>query len=140
MQLKIKNTKKKTSQTKTGNYSDKAPSVPTPKVKKNIKESTDTTERELLVKALYAKKLLTKEIYACKDCAYMYKDIMLPYAKDNSFAVIGWDLNKAKNNDQISFPKCKSAVFDYCSKIFNDINKGYCLNMDDSCFYVEKIN
>ena len=140
IQLKIKNTKKKTSQTKAGNYSDKAPSVPTLKVKKNIKESTDTTERELLVKALYAKKLLTKEILSCKDCAYMYEDIMLPYAKDNSFAVIGWNLNKAKNNDLIEFPKCRSAVFNYCSKIFNDINKEYCLNMDDSCFYVEKIN
>lgn len=140
MQLKIKNTKKKTSQTKAGNYSGKAPSIPTPKVKKNIKESTDTTERELLVKALYAKKLLTKEILSCKDCAYMYEDIMLPYAKDNSFAVIGWNLNKAKNNDLIEFPKCRSAVFNYCSKIFNDINKEYCLNMDDSCFYVEKIN
>lgn len=140
MQLKIKNTKKKTSQTKAGNYFGKSPSVPTPKVKKNIKESTDTTERELLAKALYAKKLLTKEIISCKDCAYMYKDIMLPYAKDNSFAVIGWNLNKAKDNDLIEFPKCRRAVFNYCSKIFNDINKEYCLNMDDSCFYVEKIN
>ncbi len=140
MQLKVKNTKKKTSQTKAGNYSDSAPTISTQKTNSNVKESVEEDNNELLSKAEYAKKLLTKEIVACKDCAYMYEDIMLPYAKDNSFAVIGWDLNKAKNNDQISFPKCKSAVFDYCSKIFNDINKGYCLNMDDSCFYIEKIN
>lgn len=139
MQLKVKSTKKKTSQTKAGNYSGSAPSVPVPKAKNNIKESAEENN-ELLSKAEYAKKLLTKEIVACKDCAYMYEDIMLPYAKDNSFAIIGWNLNKAKNNDQILFPKCRSAVFNYCSKIFNDINKGYCLNMDDSCFYIEKIN
>lgn len=139
MQLKVKSTKKKTSQTKAGNYSGSAPSVPVPKAKNNIKESAEENN-ELLSKAEYAKKLLTKEIVACKDCAYMYEDIMLPYAKDNSFAIIGWNLNKAKNNDQILFPKCRSAVFNYCSKIFNDINKGYCLNMGDSCFYIEKIN
>lgn len=140
MQLKVKNTKKKTSQIRVGNHSGLAPSVLAPKVYKNVKESADDIDKELLSKAEYAKKLLTKEICACKDCAYMYEDIMLPYVKDNSFAVIGWNVNKAKNNDQKQFPNCRSAVFNYSSKIFNDVNKGYCLNMDDSCFYIEKIN
>lgn len=136
LQLKVKNTKKKTSQTKAGNYSGFDPS---PKNKKTIKESSEV-DKEILKKAEYANKLLSKEIVACKDCAYMYEKIMLPYCKDNSFAIIGWNLNKAKNNDREIFKRCRSAVFSYCSKIFNDINKGYLLNMDDSCFYIEKIN
>lgn len=140
MQLKVKNTKKKTSQIKTGNYSGAATNINTKKINSKIKESTSTIDDDLILKAEYAKKLLIKEIHACKDCAYMYEEIMLPYITDNSFAIIKWNLNKAKNNDLKQFPKCRSAVFNYCSKIFNDINKEYCLNMDDSCFYVEKIN
>ena len=132
-QLQVKNSKKKNAKVKTGNYSDTQKPIPKPIPKKKpVKESTQSIEKA----AEDARKLLTKEIMECKDCAYMYKDIMLPYAKDDSYAIIGWDLNKLKPHDD--FDGCKRAVFSYCSKIYNQTHPEYCLDCDDHCFYIYK--
>ena len=104
---------------------------------KNKNESSDVND-DIESVAEYARKLLTKEIFECKDCAYAYKDIMKPYAKDNSFAVIGWDSNSLKADDVNSFDKCRNAVYNYCRKIFEDVKKDYTLEADDACFYVCK--
>ena len=133
-QLKVKNSKKRNDKVRTGNYSDTQKPVPKPTIKKKrpVKEETQNIEKA----AEDARKLLTKEIIACKDCAYMYKDIMLPYAKDDSYAIIGWDLNKLKPHDD--FDGCKRAVFGYCRKIYNDTHPEYCMDCDDNCFYIYK--
>lgn len=130
-QLKKKNTIKKNDQIKKGKYS--VQTLP----EKNKNESSDVND-DIESVAEYARKLLTKEIFECKDCAYVYKDIMKPYAKDNSFAVIGWDSNSLKADDVNSFDKCRNAVYDYCKKIFEDVKKDYTLEADDACFYVCK--
>lgn len=133
-QLKVKNSKKRNDKVRTGNYSDTQKPVPKPTIKKKrpVKEETQNIEKA----AEDARKLLTKEIIACKDCAYMYKDIMLPYAKDDSYAIIGWDMNKLKPHDD--FDSCKNAVFGYCSKIYNQTHPEYCMDCDDNCFYIYK--
>lgn len=130
-QLKKKNTIKKNDQIKKGKYSVQTLS------EKNKNESSDV-DNDIEYVAEYARKLLTKEIFECKDCAYVYKDIMKPYAKDNSFAVIGWDSNSLKADDINSFDKCRNAVYGYCKKIFEDVKKDYTLEADDTCFYVCK--
>lgn len=132
-QLKVKNSKKRNDKVRTGNYSDTQKPIPKPTPKKKpVKESSQSIEKA----AEDARKLLTKEIMECKDCAYMYKDIMLPYAKDDSYAIIGWDLNKLKPHDD--FDSCKNAVFGYCSKIYNQTHPEYCMDCDDNCFYIYK--
>lgn len=132
-QLKVKNSKKRNDKVRTGNYSDTQKPIPKPTPKKKpVKESSQSIEKA----AEDARKLLTKEIMECKDCAYMYKDIMLPYAKDDSYAIIGWDLNKLKPHDD--FDGCKRAVFGYCRKIYNDTHPEYCMDCDDNCFYIYK--
>lgn len=133
-QLKVKNSKKRNDKVRTGNYSDTQKPVPRPTIKKKrpVKEETQNIEKA----AEDARKLLTKEIIACKDCAYMYKDIMLPYNKDDSYAIIGWDMNKLKPHDD--FDSCKNAVFGYCSKIYNQTHPEYCMDCDDNCFYIYK--
>ena len=133
-QLKVKNSKKRNDKVRTGNYSDTQKPVPKPTIKKKrpVKEETQNIEKA----AEDARKLLTKEIIACKDCAYMYKDIMLPYNKDDSYAIIGWDMNKLKPHDD--FDSCKNAVFGYCSKIYNQTHPEYCMDCDDNCFYIYK--
>lgn len=132
-QLKVKNSKKRNDKVRTGNYSDTQKPIPKPTPKKKpVKESSQSIEKA----AEDARKLLTKEIMECKDCAYMYKDIMLPYAKDDSYAIIGWDLNKLKPHDD--FDGCKRAVFGYCSKIYNQTHPEYCMDCDDNCFYIYK--
>ena len=132
-QLKVKNSKKRNDKVRTGNYSDTQKPIPKPTPKKKpVKESSQSIEKA----AEDARKLLTKEIMECKDCAYMYKDIMLPYAKDDSYAIIGWDMNKLKPHDD--FDSCKNAVFGYCSKIYNQTHPEYCMDCDDNCFYIYK--
>ena len=135
-QLQIKTSKKRNDKIKTGNYAGSGTiSTPTPQPtqQKPVKEFTMDIEKA----AEDARKLLTKEILACKDCAYMYNDIMLPYAKgDNSYAIIGWKMNKLKPGDD--FDGCKSAVFNYCSKIYNQTHQDYCMECDDNCFYIYK--
>ena len=131
-QLKVKNSKKRNDKVRTGNYSGTQKSIPKPK-KKPVKESTTEVEKA----AEDARKLLTKEIFACKDCAYVYKDIMLPYGH-TAYAIIGWDLNKQKAQDKQSFPQCKDVVFSYCRKIYNDTHPEYTLNLDENCFYIKK--
>lgn len=135
-QLQIKTSKKRNDKIKTGNYAGSGTiSTPTPQPtqQKPVKEFTMDIEKA----AEDARKLLTKEILACKDCAYMYNDIMLPYAKgDNSYAIIGWKMNKLKPGDD--FDGCKSAVFNYCSKIYNQTHQDYCMDCDDNCFYIYK--
>ena len=133
-QLKVKNSKKRNDKVRTGNYSDTQKPVPKPTIKKKrpVKEETQNIEKA----AEDAHKLLTKEIIACKDCAYMYKDIMLPYNKDDSYAIIGWNMNKLKPHDD--FDSCKNAVFGYCSKIYNQTHPEYCMDCDDNCFYIYK--
>ena len=132
-QLKVKNSKKRNDKVRTGNYSDTQKPIPKPTPKKKpVKESSQSIEKA----AEDARKLLTKEIMECKDCAYMYKDIMLPYAKDDSYAIIGWDLNKLKPHDD--FDSCKRAVFGYCRKIYNDTHPEYILDLDENCFYITK--
>ena len=131
-QLKVKNSKKRNDKVRTGNYSDTQKPIPKPK-KKPVKESTTEVEKA----AEDARKLLTKEIFACKDCAYVYKDIMLPYGH-TAYAIIGWDLNKLKEQDKQSFPQCKDAVFSYCRKIYNDTHPEYTLDFDENCFYIKK--
>lgn len=131
-QLKVKNSKKRNDKARTGNYSGTQKSIPKPK-KKPVKESTAGVEKA----ADDARKLLTKEIFACKDCAYVYKDIMLPYGH-TAYAIIGWDLNKLKAQDKQSFPQCKDAVFSYCRKIYNDTHPEYTLDLDENCFYIKK--
>lgn len=131
-QLKVKNSKKRNDKVRTGNYSGTQKSIPKPK-KKLVKESTTEVEKA----AEDARKLLTKEIFACKDCAYVYKDIMLPYGH-TAYAIIGWDLNKLKAQDKQSFPQCKDAVFNYCRKIYNDTHPEYTLDLDENCFYIKK--
>ena len=131
-QLQIKTSKKRNDKIKTGNYTGSGTiSIPTPQ-QKPVKESTMDIEKA----AEDARKLLTKEILACKDCAYMYNDIMLPYKDDNSYAIVGWKMNKLKPGDD--FDGCKSAVFNYCSKIYNQTHKEYCMDCDDNCFYIYK--
>ena len=131
-QLKVKNSKKRNDKARTGNYSGTQKSIPKPK-KKSVKESTAYVEKA----AEDARKLLTREIFACKDCAYVYKDIMLPYGH-TAYAIIGWDLNKLKAQDKQSFPQCKDAVFNYCRKIYNDTHPEYTLDLDENCFYIKK--
>lgn len=131
-QLKVKNSKKRNDKARTGNYSGTQKSIPKPK-KKSVKESTAYVEKA----AEDARKLLTREIFACKDCAYVYKDIMLPYGH-TAYAIIGWDLNKLKAQDKQSFPQCKDAVFNYCRKIYNDTYPEYTLDLDENCFYIKK--
>lgn len=132
-QLRIKNSKNRNNKIKTGNYSDNYNTVTKHNnSKKAMKESAQSIENA----AEDARKLLTKEIMECKDCAYVYKNIMLPYSKDNSFAIIGWDLHKLKPHDD--FEQCKNAVFSYCMKIYNHTHKEYCLDCDDNCFYIYK--
>lgn len=131
-QLKVKNSKKRNDKVRTGNYSDTQKPIPKPK-KKSVKESTAYVEKA----AEDARKLLTREIFACKDCAYVYKDIMLPYGH-TAYAIIGWDLNKLKAQDKQSFPQCKDAVFNYCRKIYNDTHPEYTLDLDENCFYIKK--
>lgn len=134
-QLQIKTSKKRNDKIKTGNYTGSGTiSTPTPQPtqQKPVKEFTMDIEKA----AEYARKLLTKEILACKDCAYMYNDIMLPYKDDSSYAIIGWKMNKLKPGDD--FDRCKNAVFNYCSKIYNQTHQDYCMECDDNCFYIYK--
>lgn len=134
-QLQIKNTKKKNSKIKTGNYSGLQ--NPVPKTTTNDKTVEEQVIEDLEKIADDAHRLLSREIFNCKDCAYVYKDIMLPYTS-NTFAVIGWDLNKLKDRDKLSFPNCRDAVFNYCKNKFNHTHPGYCLDFDNNCFYIYK--
>lgn len=134
-QLQIKNTKKKNSKIKTGNYS--GIQNPVPKATDKNKTVEEQTIEDLEKIADDAHRLLSREIFNCKDCAYVYKDIMLPYTS-NTFAVIGWDLNKLKDRDKLSFPNCRDAVFNYCKNKFNHTHPGYCLDFDNNCFYIYK--
>lgn len=134
-QLQIKNTKKKNSKIKTGNYS--ALQIPVPKTTTNDKTVEEQVIEDLEKIAEDARRLLTREIFNCKDCAYVYKDIMLPYTR-NTFAIIGWDLNRLKDRDKLSFPNCRDAVFGYCKNKFNHTHPGYCLDFDNNCFYIYK--
>lgn len=107
---------------------------------KNATQENTFKDDDIKKVAENAKKLLSSEIFACKDCAYVYYDIMTPI-DDNKFAIIGWNLKKLKNNDEIQFPKCRDAVFSYCKKKFDDTNKGYTLNINNNtqCWYIVKI-
>lgn len=138
-QLKRKNTIKKNDQIKKGNYIiDPSPIQTPPKSNDNEPVEEQSMEKELEKAAKDAHSLLCKEIFACRDCAYVYEDVMMPYAKDNSYAIIKWNLSKLKSSDKKQFPQCKSAVFSYCQNKFNDTHKGYVLDMDDNCFYITK--
>ena len=135
-QLQIKNSKKRNDKIKIGNYTGvqkQAPKITTKK--KPVKEQN---ELDIERAAEDANKLLRQEIFNCKDCAYVYKDIMMPYNNDSSYAVIGWDLNKLKPGDSSIFPKCRSSVFGYCKNKFNHTHPDYTLEQDDNCFYIYK--
>ena len=136
MQLIIKNSKKKNDKVKVGNYSNTKSDIQ--KFSTTKKSINEQNESDMEKAAEDAKRLLTREIFNCKDCAYVYKNIMIPYVKDNSYAIIGWDLNKLKSIDISNFPQCRDAVFNYCRKIYNDTHPNYILNFDDSCFYIQK--
>lgn len=135
-QLQIKNSKKRNDKIKIGNYTGvqkQAPKMTTKK--KPVKEQN---ELDIERAAEDANKLLRQEIFNCKDCAYVYKDIMMPYNNDSSYTVIGWDLNKLKPGDANVFPKCRSSVFGYCKNKFNHTHPDYTLEQDDNCFYIYK--
>ena len=135
-QLQIKNSRKRNDKIKIGNYAGsqkQAPKITTKK--KPVKEQN---ELDIEKAAEDANKLLRQEIFNCKDCAYVYKDIMMPYNDDSSYAVIGWDLNKLKPGDASTFPKCRSSVFGYCKNKFNHTHPDYTLEQDDNCFYIYK--
>ena len=161
--LKMKHSRKQNIQTNLGNYGgDNNPSStpdtapPTQdnnqpdsgkKKKSNPAQSSqdsstnESANQESLEKvAEKARALLTKEIFACKDCATAYDNIMTPM--EDGYAVIGWNLNKLKAADLPSFDRCREAVFSYCKTVFEDTNPGYELLEDlaMNCFYIRSKN
>lgn len=107
---------------------------------KKIKTESGDMVSSLEKTAEKARALITKEIFACKDCATAYDNIMTPM--EDGYAVIGWNLNKLKAADLPSFDRCREAVFGYCKKVFEDTNPGYELLEDLSmnCFYIRSKN
>lgn len=161
--LKMKHSRKQNIQTSLGNYGgDNNPSSapdtaspnqdnnqPSPGKKKKSNPAkppqdsatNESVNQESLEKvAEKARALLTKEIFACKDCATAYDDIMTPM--EDGYAIIGWNLNKLKATDLPSFDRCREAVFSYCKTVFEDTNPGYELLEDlaMNCFYIRSKN
>ena len=128
MQLQIKNSKKRNSKIKTGNYSGNTSSTK----KKLVKEETDI-DMESVAKDAHS--ILRKEIIECRDCAYVYSSVMRPY-KEDSYAIMEYDRNKLKPQDVRSFDSCLDAIFNQTKKRFN--RPGYSLNKDDHCIYISK--
>ena len=135
--LKRKNTIKKNSNISVGKNDDVGISAPDNTVKK---ESSKVPNTDIGRAAEDARKLITSEIFACKDCARAYDNLMCP--KDNGFGIIKWNLSKLKDDAERSdFPNCKRAVFDYCKKQFDQTHPNYELLCDDltQCFWIRPI-
>lgn len=135
--LKRKNTIKKNSNIQVGKNDDVGLSTPDNSVKK---ESGKVPNTDIGKAAEDARKLLTKEIFACKDGAAAYDNLMCP--KDNGFAIINWNLSKLKHDsDKANFPKYRDAVFDYCKRQFDQTHPNYELLCDNltQCFWIRPI-
>lgn len=154
--LKSRHSRKQNMQTKLGNYAN-ANDKPTPdnKIQNNNPSNPSTDKKKEIPSkdnpiktesnnqldsyekvAEKARALLTKEIYACKDCATAYDNIMTPM--EDGYAIIGWNINKLKAREQSSFDRCRGAVFDFCKKVFEDTHPNYELIEDlaMNCFYI----
>lgn len=135
--LKRKNTIKKNSNINVGKNDDVGLSTPDNSVKK---ESGKVPNTDIGKAAEDARKLLTKEIFACKDGAAAYDNLMCP--KDNGFAIINWNLSKLKHDsDKANFPKYRDAVFSYCKRQFDQTHPNYELLCDNltQCFWIRPI-
>ncbi len=85
----------------------------------------------------FAKKLILSEIFACKDFASKYNEVMCKMG-DNRYAIIGWNVIGLTEDELDSFKKARMAIYSYCKHKFNNQYNNFTLEIDNDCFYINR--
>ena len=117
-------------------------SVPSPGVSKSSAPSNNEEAEKIPdnVKAT-ANRLLCKEIASYPKYSGQYFNMDYPLSNRNGHAIVGWKMTGINYNDFNEFNKSRDSIYEYCSKIFKDMNPNYEMNIDrkTNCIYISEI-